>query len=87
MLTYTSRTSSTSSTWRRGGAEGGQGAGEVLIPIGKAGNTDMCVLIASEAMQVFGGYGYCADYPLEQFYATRRSARSTREPTASSRWT
>lgn len=41
---------------------------EILIPIGKAGNTDMCVLIASEAMQVFGGYGYCADYPVEQFY-------------------
>jgi hypothetical protein len=26
------------------------------------------VLVTSEAMQVFGGYGYCADYPVEQFY-------------------
>ena len=41
---------------------------ELLIPICKAGNTDTGVLIASEAMQVYGGYGFCADYPVEQFY-------------------
>jgi hypothetical protein len=41
---------------------------EILIPICKAGNTDMGVLVASEAMQVYGGYGYCADYPAEQYY-------------------
>ncbi len=41
---------------------------EILIPICKAGNTDMGVLIGSEAMQVYGGYGYCADYPVEQIY-------------------
>jgi alkylation response protein AidB-like acyl-CoA dehydrogenase len=40
---------------------------DFLIPICKAGNTDLGWLITSEAMQVYGGYGYCADYPVEQF--------------------
>ncbi len=39
---------------------------EILIPICKAGNTDKSVEVASEAMQVYGGYGFCADYPVEQ---------------------
>ena len=39
---------------------------EVLIPICKAGNTDMSFLVASEAVQVYGGYGFCSDYPVEQ---------------------
>ena len=43
------------------------GLAEILIPIAKAGNTDMSVLVSSEAIQVYGGYGYCADYPVEQF--------------------
>ncbi len=41
--------------------------GELLRPIVKAGNTDMGVLITSEAVQVYGGYGYCSDYPVERF--------------------
>ncbi len=40
---------------------------EILIPICKAGNTDTSVLVASEAIQVYGGYGFCSDYPVEQF--------------------
>jgi len=39
---------------------------EFLIPLCKAGNTDLAWLITSEAMQVYGGYGYCSDYPVEQ---------------------
>lgn len=39
---------------------------EVLIPICKAGNTDMAWLVAAEAIQVYGGYGYTMDYPVEQ---------------------
>lgn len=39
---------------------------EFLIPICKAGNTDLAWLITSEAIQVYGGYGYCLDYPVEQ---------------------
>ncbi|MCX8123093.1 MAG: acyl-CoA dehydrogenase [Spirochaetes bacterium] len=40
---------------------------EFLIPICKAGNTDLSWLITAEAVQVFGGYGYCGDYPVEQY--------------------
>ncbi|MBN1533356.1 MAG: acyl-CoA dehydrogenase family protein [Spirochaetes bacterium] len=40
--------------------------GELLRPVFKAGCTDTAVLATSEAMQVYGGYGYCADYPVER---------------------
>ncbi len=39
---------------------------DFLIPICKAGNTDLAWLITAEAIQVYGGYGYCSDYPVEQ---------------------
>jgi hypothetical protein len=39
---------------------------DFLIPVCKAGNTDLAWLVTSEAIQVYGGYGYCADYPVEQ---------------------
>jgi len=39
---------------------------DFFIPICKAGNTDLAWLVASEAIQVYGGYGYCSDYPVEQ---------------------
>lgn len=40
---------------------------EFLIPIVKAGNSDLAWQITSEAIQVHGGYGYCSEYPVEQF--------------------
>jgi len=40
---------------------------EVLTPIVKAGNSDTGWLVTAEAMQVYGGYGYCQEYPVEQF--------------------
>ncbi len=40
---------------------------ELLTPISKAGCTDKGVEITSEAVQVYGGYGYCADYPIEKY--------------------
>ncbi len=40
---------------------------DVLVPIVKAGNSDMAWLITAEAIQVHGGYGYCSEYPVEQF--------------------
>jgi hypothetical protein len=43
-----------------------QGIADLLIPISKAGNTDKSVEVSSEAVQVYGGYGYCSDYPVEQ---------------------
>jgi len=39
---------------------------EIITPVEKAGCTDSAVTLTSEAMQVFGGYGYCSDYPVEQ---------------------
>ncbi len=39
---------------------------DFLIPICKAGNSDLAWLVTAEAMQVYGGYGYCSDYPVEQ---------------------
>lgn len=43
-----------------------QGLLDFLIPLCKAGNTDLAWLVTSEAMQVYGGYGYCSEYPVEQ---------------------
>lgn len=40
---------------------------DFLIPIAKGGNSDLSWLITAEAIQVLGGYGFCADYPVEQF--------------------
>ncbi|MFA5518919.1 MAG: acyl-CoA dehydrogenase [Spirochaetota bacterium] len=37
---------------------------EILTPIAKAGCTDKGVEITSMAMSVYGGYGYCRDYPI-----------------------
>lgn len=39
----------------------------VLIPIAKAYCSDQGFQIASEAVQVLGGYGYCSEYGVEQF--------------------
>ncbi|MBN1655280.1 MAG: acyl-CoA dehydrogenase [Deltaproteobacteria bacterium] len=48
-------------------AQEAQGLVDLLIPICKAGITDTAVLVTSEAVQTYGGYGYCSDYPVEQF--------------------
>jgi hypothetical protein len=40
---------------------------EMLVPVCKAGNTDTVWDATSEAIQIFGGVGYCSDYPVEQF--------------------
>ncbi len=42
---------------------------EILTPIAKAGCTDKGVEITSMAMQVYGGYGYCRDYPIARMMA------------------
>lgn len=39
---------------------------DFLIPLCKAGNSDLAWLVTSESMQVYGGYGYCSEYPVEQ---------------------
>jgi alkylation response protein AidB-like acyl-CoA dehydrogenase len=40
---------------------------ELLTPICKAWPSDMGFRVTEWAMQCFGGYGYCADYPAEQY--------------------
>jgi alkylation response protein AidB-like acyl-CoA dehydrogenase len=30
--------------------------------------SEICVAIATDAIQIFGGYGYTKDYPVEKFY-------------------
>lgn len=40
---------------------------ELLVPITKAYCTDMGFRVTELAIQVYGGYGYCQDYPVEQF--------------------
>ncbi len=44
-----------------------QGLLDFLIPICKAGNTDTAWEVTGDAIQVYGGYGFCSDYPVEQF--------------------
>jgi alkylation response protein AidB-like acyl-CoA dehydrogenase len=40
---------------------------ELLTPICKAYSSDMAMLITSKAIDVYGGYGYCQEYPVEQY--------------------
>ena len=40
---------------------------DVLIPICKAYPTERGVELASHAIQIYGGYGYTREYPVEQF--------------------
>jgi hypothetical protein len=51
------------------GAEKDKYAGmlEVLTPICKAYCSDIGFRVTETAMQCYGGYGYCAEYPIEQF--------------------
>jgi len=44
-----------------------QGLVDLLIPICKAYSTDQAFRVAEAAIQVYGGYGYCSEYPAEQY--------------------
>jgi alkylation response protein AidB-like acyl-CoA dehydrogenase len=44
-----------------------QGLLDLLIPICKGYQTDMVWDITGQAIQVYGGYGYIKEYPVEQF--------------------
>ena len=44
-----------------------QGLLDLLIPICKAWSADMGFRVAEMAVQVHGGYGFCAEYPVEQY--------------------
>ncbi len=47
---------------------------ELLTPICKAYGSDMGVKACDLAIQVYGGYGYCSEYPVEQNYRDARIA-------------
>jgi hypothetical protein len=40
---------------------------ELLTPICKAYTSDMGMLITSKAIDIYGGYGFCQEYPVEQY--------------------
>ena len=44
-----------------------QGFLDILIPVCKAWSSDMGFRVTELAIQVYGGYGYCREYPVEQF--------------------
>ena len=44
-----------------------QGHVDLLIPICKAVGSDLGFRVCETAIQVYGGYGYVTDYPVEQF--------------------
>lgn len=48
-------------------AEKWHGIMELLVPITKAFCTDMGFRVTEQAIQCYGGYGFCQDYPVEQF--------------------
>ena len=43
------------------------GFAELLTPICKAYSSDMACLVTSKAVDVYGGYGFCQEYPVEQY--------------------
>ncbi|HDP24813.1 MAG TPA: acyl-CoA dehydrogenase [Deltaproteobacteria bacterium] len=55
-------------------AEKWLGIVEVLTPIVKAYCTDIGFRVTETAMQVYGGYGYCSEYPIEQFLRDEKIA-------------
>jgi hypothetical protein len=50
------------------------GLAEVLTPICKAYCSDVGFRVTETAMQIYGGYGYCAEYPVEQFLRDEKIA-------------
>ena len=41
---------------------------DILTPVAKSYPSEMGILSTSTALQCFGGYGYCDDFPVEQYY-------------------
>ena len=47
---------------------------EMMTPVIKAYTSDKGLLICSHAMDVYGGYGYCSEYPVEQLLRDEKIA-------------
>ncbi|MCU0577099.1 MAG: acyl-CoA dehydrogenase [Desulfobacterota bacterium] len=50
------------------------GYAEVLTPIVKAYCSDIGFRVTETAMQIYGGYGFCSEYPVEQFMRDEKIA-------------
>ena len=51
-----------------------EGLLEILTPICKAYNSDIGFRVTETAIQIYGGYGYCSEYPVEQFMRDEKIA-------------
>ncbi|MBI9073928.1 MAG: acyl-CoA dehydrogenase [Desulfatibacillum sp.] len=45
---------------------------DILTPMAKTYPSEMGILSTSQSLQCLGGYGYCEDFPLEQYYRDMR---------------
>ncbi len=45
---------------------------DLLTPVAKSYPSEMGILSVSQALQCLGGYGYCDEFPLEQYYRDAR---------------
>jgi len=45
---------------------------DLLTPVAKSYPSEMGILSVSAGLQILGGYGYCDEFPLEQFYRDAR---------------
>jgi butyryl-CoA dehydrogenase len=45
---------------------------DLLTPVAKSYPSEMGILSTSQAIQCFGGYGYCEDFPVEQHFRDMR---------------
>lgn len=45
---------------------------DILTPVAKSYPSEMGILSCSQGLQCFGGYGYCEDFPAEQYYRDAR---------------
>jgi len=50
------------------------GFAEILTPIVKAYSSDIGFRVTEQAMQIYGGYGFCSEYPVEQFMRDEKIA-------------
>jgi hypothetical protein len=51
-----------------------EGLLDLMTPVVKAWTTDKGLLSCSTAMDVYGGYGYCSEYPVEQYLRDEKIA-------------
>jgi butyryl-CoA dehydrogenase len=45
---------------------------DLLTPVAKSYPAEMGILSTSQSIQIFGGYGYCEDFPVEQHFRDMR---------------